>query len=88
MKIWFNKINESRRSIFEVEDKDENGLPLDVEVTIGRDVDNMLVLESPLVSRFHAVVRRKDNIFELENIGHYLSNVAIEFFSTDLRECF
>ena len=69
MKIWFNKINESRRSIFEVEDKDENGLPLDVEVTIGRDVDNMLVLESPLVSRFHAVVRRKNNIFELENIG-------------------
>ena len=69
MKIWFNKINESRRSIFEVEDKDENGTPIDVEVTIGRDDTNMLVLESPLVSRFHAVVRRKDNVFELENIG-------------------
>ena len=69
MKIWFNKINESRRSIFEVEDKDENGIPVDVEVTIGRDETNMLVLESPLVSRFHAVVRRKDNVFELENIG-------------------
>ena len=69
MKIWFNKINESRRSIFEVEDKDENGIPVDVEVTIGRDEANMLVLESPLVSRFHAVVRRKDNVFELENIG-------------------
>ena len=58
MKIWFNKINESRRSIFEVEDKDENGIPVDVEVTIGRDETNMLVLESPLVSRLHAVVRR------------------------------
>ena len=41
MKIWFNKINESRRSIFEVEDKDENGVPVDVEVTIGRDEANM-----------------------------------------------
>jgi pilus assembly protein CpaF len=69
VKIWFNKINESRRSIFEVEDKDEQGEPLDVVVTIGRDPANMLVLESPLVSRRHAVVRRSGNNFELENVG-------------------
>ena len=69
MKIWFNKINESRRSIFEIDDKDESGTPVDVEVTIGRDDTNMLILESPLVSRRHAIVRRKDNVFELENIG-------------------
>jgi len=69
LKIWFNKINESRRSIFEVEDKDENGDPIEVEVTIGRDPGNMLVLESPLVSRQHAVVRRFENHSELENVG-------------------
>ena len=69
MKIWFNKINESRRSIFEVVDKDENGDPLEVAVTIGRDPENMLVLESPLVSRKHAVVRRLEDCFELENVG-------------------
>lgn len=76
MKIWFNKINESRRSIFEVEDKDENGEPIDFEVTIGRDESNMLVLESPLVSRRHAVVRRIDNQFELENVGLNVCMVA------------
>ena len=69
MKIWFNKINESRRSIFEVEDKDANGDPIELEVTIGRDPSNMLVLESPLVSRRHAVVRRSGSHFELENVG-------------------
>lgn len=69
MKIWFNKINESRRSIFEVEDKDEQGEPLEVVVTIGRDESNMLVLESPLVSRRHAIVRRTGQNFELENVG-------------------
>lgn len=69
MKIWFNKINESRRSIFEVDDKDEHGDPVELEVTIGRDPSNMLVLESPLVSRRHAVVRRAGAHFELENVG-------------------
>lgn len=69
MKIWFNKINESRRSIFEVNDKDQQGEPLQVSVTIGRDPDNMLVLDSPLVSRRHAIVRRVGNDFELENVG-------------------
>ncbi len=69
MKIWFNKINESRRSIFEVVDKDEDGNSIEVSVTIGRDPENMLVLESPLVSRKHAIVRRLENCFELENVG-------------------
>ena len=54
MKIWFNKINESRRSLFEVEDKDENDQPIDVEVTIGRDASNMLVLKARL---FRGVTR-------------------------------
>lgn len=69
MKIWFNRINDSRRSIFEVNDKDENGELIDVEVTIGRDASNMLVLESPLVSRKHALIRRNGVHFELENVG-------------------
>ncbi|MFK7767847.1 MAG: ATPase, T2SS/T4P/T4SS family [Mariniblastus sp.] len=69
MKIWFNKINESNRSIFEVEDKNEQGDEVNVAVTIGRDESNMLVLDSPLVSKFHAVVRRSGRHFELENIG-------------------
>ena len=69
MKIWFNKINESNRSIFEVEDKNEHGEDINVAVTIGRDPSNMLVLESPLVSKFHAVVRRSGTHFELENVG-------------------
>ena len=69
MKIWFNKINESNRSIFEVEDKNEHGDELNVAVTIGRDPSNMLVLESPLVSKFHAVIRRSGEHFELENVG-------------------
>jgi Flp pilus assembly CpaF family ATPase len=76
LKIWFNKINESRRSIFEIEDKDENDNAIDVEITIGRDPSNMLVLESPLVSRRHAVVRKIDNHFEIENVGLNVCMVA------------
>ncbi len=62
MKIWFNKINESRRSMVELEAD---------EVQIGRDVSNSVVLRSPLVSRHHAVVRRADGNgqLELENVG-------------------
>ncbi len=48
MKIWFNKINESRRNVVEV-----TGL----QITIGRDASNTICLQSPLVSRQHAVVR-------------------------------
>ncbi|MEQ8791017.1 MAG: ATPase, T2SS/T4P/T4SS family [Pirellulaceae bacterium] len=60
MKVWFNKINESRRTMVDVADG---------EVRIGRDADNNIVLKSPLVSRRHAVVRRIDGELELENVG-------------------
>ena len=60
MKIWFNKINESRRSVVEVGD---------AEITIGRDPGNSVCLQSPLVSRRHAVVRLADGKLQLENVG-------------------
>ena len=61
MKIWFNKVNESRRAMVELED---------VEIRLGRDAENHIVLKSPLVSRRHAVVRRLDgDQLELENVG-------------------
>lgn len=60
MKVWFNKINESRRSMIEAGD---------AEVTIGRDVGNTVVLQSPLVSRRHAVVRILNGQLQLENVG-------------------
>ena len=60
MKVWFNKINESRRSVVEVGDS---------EVTIGRDPGNTVCLQSPLVSRRHAVVRLTDGKLHLENVG-------------------
>ena len=52
-----------------MQDRDEQGELIDVEITIGRDPSNMLVLESPLVSRQHALIRRKDDHFEFENVG-------------------
>ncbi|MBN2473593.1 MAG: Flp pilus assembly complex ATPase component TadA [Pirellulales bacterium] len=60
MKIWFNKISESRRSMVEVSS---------AEVSIGRDPSNHVVLQSPLVSRQHAVVRVDNGKLELENVG-------------------
>ena len=60
MKIWFNKLSESRRAMLEVDD---------AEVTIGRDPSNRVVLRSPLVSRQHAVVRIADGKLRLENVG-------------------
>lgn len=60
MKIWYNKVNESRRSMVEVEAD---------EVRIGRDPANGVVLRSPLVSRHHAVVRMQNGELELENVG-------------------
>ena len=60
MKVWFNKVNESRRSVIDVED---------TEITIGRDPANAVCLQSPLVSRRHAVVRMIDGRLHLENIG-------------------
>ena len=52
-----------------MQDRDAQGELIDVEITIGRDPSNMLVLESPLVSRQHALIRRKDDHFEFENVG-------------------
>ncbi len=60
MKIWYNKISESRRSLVEVDG---------AEVTIGRDPENTVVLQSPLVSRHHAVVRMSNGQLHLENVG-------------------
>ncbi len=60
MKVWYNKVNESRRSVLEVDS---------TEVTIGRDPSNTLCLQSPLVSRRHAVVRMVDDKLHLENVG-------------------
>ncbi len=60
MKIWFNKVNESRRNMVEATDS---------LVTIGRDPSNTVCLQSPLVSRQHAVVRAADGKLQLENIG-------------------
>jgi Flp pilus assembly CpaF family ATPase len=60
MKIWYNKISESRRSVVEVDD---------AEVSVGRDPANTVVLQSPLVSRRHAVVHTVDGKLHLENVG-------------------
>jgi len=60
MKVWFNKISESRRTLVEADG---------TEVTIGRDPENTVVLQSPLVSRHHAVVRMTGGQLFLENVG-------------------
>jgi len=60
MRIWYNKINESRRSMVDL---------ADAQVTIGRDPTNALCLHSPLVSRQHAVVRLSGGQLQLENVG-------------------
>jgi pilus assembly protein CpaF len=60
MRVWFNRIHDSRRTLVEVEGN---------EVTIGRDPSNTIVLNSPLVSRRHVIVRLQDGKLILENIG-------------------
>lgn len=60
MKIWYNKISESRRFVVEVQG---------AEVTVGREAGNSVVLPSPLVSRRHAVVRVAEGKLLLENVG-------------------
>ncbi len=60
MKIWYNKVNESRRSVLETSA---------TSITIGRDVENHIVLKSPLVSRQHAVVRVESDRLLIENVG-------------------
>ena len=60
MKIWYNKLNESRRTLVDLEAD---------EIHIGRDPTNEVVLKSPLVSRRHAILRRVDGQLSLENVG-------------------
>ncbi len=60
MKIWFNQLHESRRSVIEV---------AKTEITLGKESTCDVVLNSPLVSRRHAVVRIKGERLELENLG-------------------
>jgi Flp pilus assembly CpaF family ATPase len=60
MKIWFNKLQDSRRQVVEVAGP---------EISIGRDATCDVVLASPLVSRQHAVLRLTGGGIELENLG-------------------
>ena len=60
MKIWFNKVHESHRAMVEV-----GGGP----ITIGREPGNTVVLNSPLVSRRHAIVEMIDGKLQLSNVG-------------------
>src|SRR5690606_8890946 len=61
VKLWYHKIDESRRRVLEVSAQQET--------TIGRAAGSTLVLPRPLVSRRCAVVRRGGAAFELESIG-------------------
>ena len=60
MKVWFNKVHESRRQSIETDDE---------EISIGRDRSSVLMLQSPLVSKRQAVVRRTDGRLQIENVG-------------------
>ena len=60
MKVWFNKIHDSRRTMVEIAD------PV---IKIGRDPSNTIVLQSPLVSKRHAIVSQQNGKLRLENVG-------------------
>ena len=60
MKVWFNKVHDSRRSLIETNDS---------VIRIGRDDGNTVVLQSPLVGKQQAVVRRDNGLLTLENLG-------------------
>src|SRR5262249_10130392 len=60
MKVWYNKIHDSRRTMVEVAES---------LITIGRDSANTIVLQSPLVSKKHAVITQKNGTLRLENVG-------------------
>ena len=60
MKVWYNKLHDSRRTLVDVKDP---------EIRIGRDPANTIVLQSPLVSKRHAIVRQKSGKLTLENVG-------------------
>jgi hypothetical protein len=61
VKIWFNKIHDSRRAMIEVAEG--------AEVSIGRDAGNTLILKSPLVSKRQAIVSRDNGQLRLTNVG-------------------
>ncbi|MGE5192821.1 MAG: ATPase, T2SS/T4P/T4SS family, partial [Deltaproteobacteria bacterium] len=60
MKVWYNKIHDSRRTMVEIAD------PV---IRIGRDESNTIVLQSPLVSKRHAIVTQQNGKLRLENVG-------------------
>jgi Flp pilus assembly CpaF family ATPase len=60
MKVWYNKIHDSRRTMVEIGD------PV---IHIGRDESNTIVLASPLVSKRHAIVTQQNGKLKLENVG-------------------
>ena len=60
MKIWYNKIHESKRNLFETD--------LD-EIKLGRDPDNTIVLKSPLVSKHQALIKQENGHLLIENLG-------------------
>lgn len=60
MKVWFNKVNESRRQSIETED---------ATISVGRDRANVLTLQSPLVSKRQAIVTRDNGLLKFENVG-------------------
>jgi Flp pilus assembly CpaF family ATPase len=60
MKVWYNRIHDSRRMMVEVEA---------ATIHIGRDPGNTIVLQSPLVSKRHAIVTQQDGTLRLENVG-------------------
>ena len=60
MKVWFNKVNESRRQSIETED---------ATISVGRDRANVLILQSPLVSKRQAVVTRDNGLLKFDNVG-------------------
>ena len=60
MKIWYNKVHDSRRSVIEIDES---------VIQIGRDPSNNVVLQNPLVSKRQAVVRQEDGKLRLENVG-------------------
>ena len=60
MKIWFNKVHDSRRQQIETDE---------TEISIGRDRSNVLTLQSPLVSKRQAVIRSDEGKLQFENVG-------------------
>ncbi len=60
MKVWYNKIHDSRRTMVEIAE------PV---INIGRDATNTIVLQSPLVSKRHAVITQLNGKLLLENVG-------------------